>query len=85
MFIVISYDITSNKKRIKLADILIELGMFRVQKSVFEGDLSQKKILKIKEFGTSNLEKNDSIRYYPLGNCCAIRSEVQTRNGIKVG
>lgn len=39
----ISYDIEDNKKRKKISDFLIEYSFIRIQKSVFIGDISEKK------------------------------------------
>ena len=70
MFILISYDITENKSRTKLAKRLKDFGP-RVQKSVFEADVNEKELEKIlillKEW---KLKKDDSIRIYKLCASC---------------
>lgn len=81
MFI-ISYDIRSDKVRKKLADFLNEKGLFRVQKSVFEGDVSNQVLAEIKAFISSRLGKNDSVRYYRLCGSCMIRIEHQGKASV---
>ncbi|MEQ9550207.1 CRISPR-associated endonuclease Cas2 [Coleofasciculus sp. G2-EDA-02] len=66
LFYVIAYDIPDDKRRKKIADLLEGYGQ-RVQYSVFELVLSQKKFNELK----SRLQKKvklseDSLRFYPL-------------------
>jgi len=66
LFYVIAYDIPDDKRRKKIADLLEGYGQ-RVQYSVFELVLSQKKFDELK----SRLQKQvklseDSLRFYPL-------------------
>ena len=67
MKVVITYDITNNKKRNKIASILESYG-YRVNFSVFELDIKQNKlnnlIKKLKEY----IKDNDSIRIYHFTN-----------------
>jgi len=70
MYIVISYDIVDDKKRLRVAKLLKNYGE-RVQKSVFECRVDEKRYLEIK----GKLEKiidmeNDSVRYYSLCQKC---------------
>ena len=66
MLILVSYDITDNKRRTKIAKTLRDYGE-RVQYSVFECNLTKKQqqtmIAELKEI--INAEK-DSVRIYPL-------------------
>lgn len=70
MFVVISYDIVDDKKRLQVSKLLKNFGN-RVQKSVFECRIDEKQYLDIK----GKLEKiidmeNDSVRYYSLCQRC---------------
>jgi CRISPR-associated protein Cas2 len=76
MYIVISYDIVDDKKRLKVSKLLKNYGE-RVQKSVFECRVDEKMYLEIK----GKLEKiidmeNDSVRYYSLCQKCAGNIEI---------
>lgn len=70
MFIVVSYDITSDKRRNKIANILKDYGT-RVQYSVFECVL---KIEKYKEMVERILKiyniNEDTVRIYHICNSC---------------
>jgi len=70
MFVVVSYDIVNNNKRNKVSELLLDYGK-RVQKSVFECDLDEKKLEQmIKEaIGYINQEE-DSLRIYYLCETC---------------
>lgn len=67
MRIIISYDITSDKRRRKIAKILEGYG-YRVQYSVFECDITKKQLteLKTRLRPLVNTKSNESIRIYPL-------------------
>lgn len=41
MLVYFHYDISSNKKRKRISDLLIENGLYRVQLSVFFGNINQ--------------------------------------------
>lgn len=70
MFYVISYDVTDNKRRLKVSNILDDYGD-RVQYSVFECILGGKKydemVRRLKEVID---EENDKLRIYPLCGTC---------------
>ncbi|MBW1973230.1 MAG: CRISPR-associated endonuclease Cas2 [Deltaproteobacteria bacterium] len=69
-YIVISYDIVDDKKRNRVAKILLDYGR-RVQKSVFECRVGEKEYLKIKERIEKTIDMNeDSVRYYFLCAKC---------------
>lgn len=59
------YDISDDNKRQKVADKMLELGCYRLQKSVFAGDLSEtvfkELLLWLKKFHTEALQSTDSI------------------------
>lgn len=76
MYIVVSYDIVDDKKRLRVAKLLKNYGE-RVQKSVFECRVDEKRYLEIK----GKLEKiidmeNDSVRYYLLCQRCIGNIEI---------
>lgn len=63
---VIAYDIPSDKRRKKVADLLEGYGK-RVQYSVFECILSEKKYLELQHRLRPRLNlEEDSVRMYPL-------------------
>ena len=76
MFYIISYDIPDDKRRGKIAKILLDFGS-RVQYSVFEAiltkELLEKLLKRLKK--VVNL-KEDSIRIYRLCNDCKQRIEI---------
>ena len=70
MLIIISYDIKSDKIRTKLAHKLKDFGP-RVQLSVFEADVTEKELKRLKELLTEiKLENDDSIRLYQICENC---------------
>ncbi|CAN5810629.1 hypothetical protein BH20ACI4_BH20ACI4_15580 [soil metagenome] len=76
MNIVVVYDITENKRRERLRKSLKRFGN-AVQKSVFEGDLSQRQIEKMEKIirGIISLPE-DNVRYYKICKNCAGEAEV---------
>ncbi len=77
MRILISYDITDDKRRRKVAKIMEGHG-YRVQYSVFECDLDAQKLSKLRQRLTPLVkeEKWESVRFYPLSADCADRVTV---------
>jgi len=76
MYLVITYDLTNNKARTKIVNIL-ESYWFRVQKSVFEVEVTKNQFETLKksiiywlEYARSkypdNTENNDSVKFYIL-------------------
>ena len=70
MFILVSYDVVDDASRGRVAKVLLNYGR-RVQKSVFECILDEKRFLDMK----GRLEKHidfgaDSVRYYFLCQRC---------------
>jgi CRISPR-associated protein Cas2 len=70
MFVVVSYDISEDKRRTKIHNILKSYGQW-MQYSVFECDLTKTQYAKLR----SRLNKlikphEDSIRFYFLCGCC---------------
>jgi CRISPR-associated protein Cas2 len=70
MFVLVSYDISEDKRRTKIHDILKSYGQ-RVQYSVFECNLTQTQYTKLRN-RLSKLINNetDNIRFYFLCACC---------------
>ncbi len=75
MFIVVCYDIPSDRRRAKVGKILEGFGA-RVQKSVFECDLNIKHLQKLKQKLARVLKEEDSVRYYYLCAHCLPKTEV---------
>ena len=68
--VVVAYDISGNKRRKKVSDLLEKFGN-RVNYSVFECLISSQKLKKLKiEADTLIDRKKDSILYYPLCSSC---------------
>ena len=73
---VITYDISNDKRRTKLSDLLETYGV-RVNYSVFEIELNQTKLNKLLyEIELKKLinKKYDSLRFYHLCKNCAAKS-----------
>ncbi len=76
MFMVVCYDIPSNSRRTRVGKILEGYGE-RVQKSVFECDVTQKQMEKLKQrLGKVIRNPDDSLRYYHLCGQCVPRIKV---------
>ncbi len=70
MFILVSYDITDDKVRFRLARTLKDFGK-RVQRSVFEADLDEAELGRLrKKLEKVALDSDDSIRLYRLCEAC---------------
>lgn len=73
--LVVSYDVTDDRARARLAKYL--LGFFdRVQKSVFEGEIDDERRAKLPA-GVARLvdQEQDSVRFYTL--CARCRAATQ--------
>lgn len=70
---VISYDISSNKRRARTARVLSDFGT-RVQFSVFECELSPKQVADLQErLAAVAGPASDSLRIYAICDACAKR------------
>ena len=79
----ISYDITSTKRRTRVANILLGCS-YRVQKSVFEGFFTRREFEHVVQRITKEIDqKIDSIRFYPICASCA-DSQVLSGNGTRI-
>ena len=85
MRIVVSYDISDDKRRRKVAKIMEGYG-YRVQYSVFECDLEPKKLVELmRRLSPLVKEKEwESIRFYPLLADSAERAHVLGKDLRKV-
>jgi CRISPR-associated protein Cas2 len=71
---ILSYDVTDDGKRTKLANLLLDYGE-RVQKSVFEADLNATEVKEIMAKAANYLASGDSLRLYPLCRTCVSKVE----------
>lgn len=62
---VLCYDVSSNKRRRKIARLLEDVAS-RVQYSVFETRMSQKALARVVRQVEEHLEKGDSLRVYTI-------------------
>jgi len=75
LHLVVTYDVTSNRRRSKLAEALDEL-LGRVQKSVFEGEIADWKLPEIKRIVMKHIDPGrDDVRIYRL--CVRCRDGVE--------
>jgi CRISPR-associated protein Cas2 len=65
VFVLIIYDIVDNKKRTKLAKLLLGYG-FRIQKSAFEAIVPKKKYKELLEKLPEYVSNDDSIKVYKI-------------------
>ncbi len=76
MLILVTYDIPNNRRRTKIAKILLDYGD-RVQYSVFECNLTSKQIAQLqKELKELIDQEKDSVRVYKLCAECAANIKV---------
>jgi CRISPR-associated protein Cas2 len=72
----VSYDVVDDKRRLKVAKVLTNYGR-RVQKSVFECDLDERRSLALKKEVDRLIDhEEDSVRYYPICGRCQRNIEV---------
>lgn len=70
MFYIVSYDIKNDKRRLKIAKTLLDYGS-RVQYSVFECNLNEKQVQKLREKIDRLIEaREDTVRIYGLCETC---------------
>ena len=75
MFIVLSYDISDDRRRTRLHKALKRFGT-AVQYSVFEFHLNAAELLRLKQFVAQEINPRlDQVRYYYLCENCQPRSE----------
>lgn len=79
VFVVISYDISDDDSRKKVANILLDHGV-RVQYSVFECLIDAKMLEKLTVMLSDFPEGSDSIRFYQICETC-LKKTVVLGNG----
>lgn len=71
MHVVVAYDIPHTKRRTRMRKTLLGFGT-PVQYSVFEFDLSQRQLERLKKAVRGVMKaKEDNVRYYVLCRACA--------------
>ncbi len=73
---IIAYDISDDRVRYRVRNILKSYGV-RVQYSVFECELSGNEKLALQMRLCEELEKGDSLRWYPLCTWCRDKTILQ--------
>ncbi len=81
MFYLVSYDIPDDKKRNKIADILLDFGT-RIQYSVFECIMDSTLLEKMTAKLSRLISDNDSVRIYAL--CAKCEGTVRVMGKEKV-
>ena len=75
MYVVVSYDISEDKRRTRIHKILKSYGQW-MQYSVFECDLSQTQYAKLRSRLSKLIKpEQDSVRFYFLCRCCQAKVE----------
>lgn len=65
MKVIIAYDIIENGVRNRIIEVLLEEGMTRIQKSVFFGEINEKKIKKLVKRVEGIIDKEiDSLYFF---------------------
>jgi len=78
--VVVAYDISVDKKRQKVADLL-EMVLPRVQYSVFEGEVPKEVLDKTVKKALRHLDSDtDSLRVYHLCSSCAGKVDLYGQN-----
>lgn len=75
MFIVVSYDINDNRRRLKIAKRLEDFGT-RVQYSVFECILDEIPFKELQKAILPLIKEEDSLRFYNLCEKCLKKIQV---------
>ena len=77
---VIAYDIADDRRRTKLARLLLNLGE-RVQHSVFEAELSPREVEELLRRASKYVQEDESLCIYPLCGACVPRVQRLGREG----
>jgi len=75
MFVLVCYDTPDDRRRGKMHSILKGFGT-RVQRSVFECDVTPKQFQRLRQRLGKVVEEDDGLRYYVLCAGCISRIEV---------
>lgn len=71
MKVLVIYDISHPRRIQRVSKILLDYGI-RVQKSIFELDVTSKQLAKIKkEVEIEIEEEEDGVKYFPLCSACS--------------
>ncbi len=82
MFVVVTYDITDDKRRLKISDELENFGA-RVNFSVFECHLEAESLTDLKQRLAGKIDSSeDNVRYYVLCDACVKKVEIQGKGEI---
>jgi len=84
MYIVVCYDISNNRRRARLHEMLLGYGS-PVQKSVFECDLNLKQFRKMQKDARQYVKRGESIRYYQLCGRCQQRTRADGTGLVEAG
>lgn len=77
---VIAYDVSDDTKRTRLSNLLLDYGE-RVQKSVFEAEISREELQEILDRASNLIDTGDSLRAYPLCRNCV--EGIESRGALK--
>ena len=70
-FIVVSYDVVDDRRRLKIAKVLLDFGGQRVQRSVFECFITPANLEKLRQKVQRLIDEDaDSVRFYKLCDGC---------------
>ena len=76
MFVIVSYDVVDDKRRLKMAQALLDFGAERVQRSVFECYIEPRQWERLQGRLRRWLNaEEDSVRFYVLCESCRPRAE----------
>ena len=82
MFLVIGYDCSDDKRRLKISKIMMDYGD-RVQYSVFEADLDKEMLQEMMERLRKVINsKEDSIRIYHICQNCLRQTAIKGRGQL---
>ena len=82
MFVIISYDIPDDKRRLKLANALLDYGT-RIQYSVFEFNINEQQLVELMgKVRFLHRAAEDSVRCYRLCESCKDKVEVLGKTPI---
>ena len=76
MFLTVAYDCTNDKRRNRVAKILLDYG-YRVQYSVFEVELDERRFKEMQERLLEAIDESaDSIRIYRICERCLVQTRI---------
>jgi CRISPR-associated protein Cas2 len=85
MYVVVCYDISDNRRRARLHELLLGYGS-PVQKSVFECELSAAQLRRLRGSARRYVKKTgESLRYYQLCARCRGRTQAEGTALVEVG